>query len=291
MSVTSFNIYEYTDWQECLRDWLLWRKGIERMSLQKFCDKLGGLCTKSHLHRVIHTPGRYISKKFFGPMAKVMGLDRHQADYLTTICLLARQKKTDAREKMKDKIAKMQALYGGKGLELEQSEYFEKWYLPAIREVVQFKGWTGNIIQMSNWFTPTVTTEQLRRGLEILVRIGLLEHTSGNNYRQTSSIVHTNSAAADAAVIRYQKQMFKIGETAFRELEREKREMTTMTFSFPKDSFEKVQEILRDCQERIARESAGNAAGHDTVFQLNLQCFPIASVTSLRPNRKKRTKS
>lgn len=286
MSVSSFDIYLYTDWQQCLADWLEWRKGVERMSLQAFCDRMGGICTKSHMHRVIHTPGRYISKKFFAPMAKVMELDRHQSEYLALLCLLARQKKADAREKMKDKIAQMQAKYGGRGIELEQSEYFEKWYLPAIREIVNFKGWTGNVIQMANWFEPEVTSEQLRRGLEILVRLGLLEQ-DGDRYRQTSAILHTDSAAADAAVIRHQKQMFKIGEDAFRKMKTDRREMTTMTFSFSKDSFSRVQEIMRECQERISREASSDEENHDTVYQMNLQCFPLASVTSVRPNRKK----
>lgn len=291
MSVTSFDIYQYTDWQTCLIDWLAWRKGIERMSLQAFCDRIGGLCTKSHMHRILHTPGRYIGKKFYAPVSKVMGLDKHQAEYLVLLCTLARQKKADAREVYKDKIAKMQAKFGGKGLELEQSEYFEKWYLPALREMVEFKEWTGNVIQMANWFSTKVSPEQFRRGLEILVRLQLIKPLSSGRYKQTSAIVHTDSAAADAAVIRFQKQMFRIGEAAFRQMKTDKREMTTLTFSYTKEKFDRIQEIMRECQERIAREASAETSSHNAVYQLNLQCFPLAAVAPMRPNRKKGKKS
>jgi len=283
MTQAGFSIFAYTDWQAFLREWIELNRNIDpSLTLQSISLRLG-LRARSHLHRLLNEPGKTLALHLVDPLARIMNLDAAQSEYWRSMVAMSRARTPEDRGVQYMRMHKVQMSRKANDLGPDMSEYFSAWYLPVLREVVELAGYTGDAAKLVRWFDPAVTEVQIKRGVELLVRLGLLQCNEQGKYVQSDPLVHTKSHGQELAVSRFQHEMMLLGERALNGLERDKREISTVTFTIPRSAFGRMQKVLQDFQETLARESMAAQGIHDSVYQFNLQCFPVAK----RPGREK----
>jgi len=279
MTQTSLNIFNYTDWQPFLREWIELRRSLDpSVTLQSVAYRLG-LKARSHLHRLLNTPGKTLAPHLVEPLAKLMKLSSSEADYWDAMVSMSRSRTLDERNRQYLRIYKLQSTKKSADLAPSLSEYFSTWYLPVLREAVMLSGWNGDTTKLARWFDPPIKDTQVRRGIDLLVRLGLLEKSADGKFIQVDALLHTKSHSRELAVTNFQREMIQLGERALANVDSTSREVSTVTFSIPQNAFVRMQQIMREFQETLARESMSVQGIHDSVFQLNLQCFPVARNT------------
>jgi uncharacterized protein (TIGR02147 family) len=284
MTQPTFNIYSYNDWQVFLRDWIeLRRLADPSVSLQSLAFRLG-LKAKSHLHRLLNSPGKTLAPHLVEPLAKIMKLEAGEADYWEAMVSMARASSLEERNKQYLRLHKLRGVRKPADIRIDQSEYFATWYLPMLREAVMLEGWNGDFAKLARGFEPALTETQARRGTELLIRLQLLRQNGDGRYEQVDPLVSTQSHAREMAVASFQREMLHLGERALQTIIPERREVSTVTFSIPKSAFPRMQELMRQFQEQLARESMEVPGTHDSVFQLNLQCFPVVTKPTKEKN-------
>ena len=266
-----------------MREWIEHNRNIDpSLTLQSISLRLG-LKARSHLHRLLNEPGKTLAAHLVDPMARIMNLDAIHAEYWRSMVAMSRAKTPEDRGQHYLRMHKVQMSRKANDLGPDMSEYFSAWYLPVLREVVELSGFDGDHSKLVRWFDPAVTEMQIKRGVELLMRLGLLKRNEQDKYVQSDPLVHTKSHGQELAVARFQHEMMLLGERALNGLDRQTREISTVTFTIPRSAFGRIQAVLQECQETLARESMAAQGIHDSVYQFNLQCFPVAK----RPGKEK----
>ena len=276
MAQASLNIFNYTDWQIFLREWIEVRRSVDpSVTLQSLAYRLG-LKARSHLHRLVNTPGKTLAPHLVGPLGKLMSLNAAEAEYWDALVSMSRARTLDERNRQYLRIYKLQTTKKSADLAPSLSEYFSTWYLPVLREAVMLAGWFGDTSKLARWFDPSITETQVRRGIELLIKLGLLQKNADGSFVQVDAVLHTKSHSRELAVANFQREMIQLGERALASVESASREVSTVTFSIPRKAFPRIQQLMREFQDALARESMSVQGTHDSVFQFNIQCFPVA---------------
>ena len=276
MVQSSLNIYSYSDWQAFLRDWMELRRCSDpSVTLQSMAFRLG-LNARSHMHRLLYKPGKTLAGHLVEPLAKLMGLNSAEADYWDAMVAMSRAKKPDDRNRHYLRMFKLQATRKPSDMSPSLAEYFGHWYLPVLREAVTLEGWNNEPARLARWLDPAVAESQVRRGIELLLKLGLLQRREDGRLVQVDSVLNTKSHARELAVTGFQREMIQLGERALITIDASSREVSSLTFSMPRALFPRIQGIVMEFQERLANELLAAEGTHDSVYQLNLQCFPVA---------------
>jgi len=278
---TGFNLYKHMDWQSAFQEWFEWHKLAQpSSSLQSLALQLG-LKAKSHLHRLVHTPGKTLAPHLIEPLAKLMKLSAAERDYWEALVLMGRARTLAERNRFYLRLHKLQGNQRSHDLEVTHSEYFTTWYLPILREALILQGWNGDYARLGRWFEPPLREAQVKKGAKLLCKMGLMRKVR-DHYEQTDAVVHTTSHAQELAVATFQREMLHKGEQALLTQEPETREVSSVTFSIPQAAFGRMQQIMREFQITLAQESISTPGIHDSVYQLNLQCFPVVQKPDTR---------
>ena len=284
MAQAALDIYGYSDWQLYLRDWIEWRRLTDSsVSLQSIATRLG-LKAKSHLHRLLNAPGKTLAPHLVEPLAKTMDLGKSEAEFWESMVMMARARTLDERNKHYLRMHKLSSARKTVDVRVDQSEYFSTWYLPVLREAVMLEGWNGDFARLARWFDPVITETQAKRGVELMTRLGLLRQDELGRIHQVDPVLNTRTHTEELAVANFQREMLHLGERALQLTTPDLREVSTVTFSIPRTALPRMQQLMRQFLETLARETLAVPGTHDSVFQLNLQCYPIV----LRNSRDKR---
>jgi len=284
MVVPSVDIFAYTNWQIFLKNWIEQRRLHDpSVSLQSVSTRIG-LRSKSHLHRLLNDPKKTLAVHLIEPLAQVMELKVREAEYWQAIVLFGRAATQQERNRAYQRIHGLQGRKNSQQLDNDGFEYFGTWYLPVLRELVVMMDWKGDYGRLARMVEPPISESQARHGIEMLIRMGLVREDSRGKFSQVSVMVQTPADVASVAIGNFQKDMLNLGARSLEKIRGNEREVTTVTFTIPREKFKRIREMMRKFQSEIAQESVAIGGRHDRVFQLNLQCFPV----STQPGKEKK---
>jgi len=274
----SFDVYAFDHWQPCLRKWIDLQKLVNpQFTINALATKLG-IKARSHVYRLLQEAGKNLPSRLATTVGAVMGLQGSELEYWLAMVDLNRSKTPEERGLHFGRMQKLVPHNNQHDLESRQYEYLSVWFLPVLRELAPMTSWKGDFKRMGQSLTPAITESQARKGIELLLELGLLKNHSGGRYLQTDALVTSRPGIQSIAAIAFQKSMITIASQALDSIPDDKREISTMTFSIPESSIPKVQTKMRLLLQSIAKESLTTQDLHNCVYQINLQAFPVANI-------------
>ncbi len=96
---------------------------------------------------------------------------------------------------------------------------------------------------------PPISAIEAKRGIEILLRLGLIKKQNGS-YVQTDTVITTGDEVQNIAVANFQRETSDLSRRAITRLGN-KQEISTLTFGTNKTGFKEIQSEIRAFRKKL----------------------------------------
>ena len=275
-------IFEYTDYREWIRDAFddfKQRKTV--ISWRYMAMKLGA--DPGNLLRV--SQGKiHLTLSLVKPMAEFFELDEKETAYWTELVCFGRAK-TDAEAL--NHYEKMQILKGIplKRLAKKELEFYRHWYCNSIRSIIGICRFKDDYEGLAECCTPPITVEEAKSAVKLLYDLNMISRDREGFWKVNDTFVSTGGNWRSEAVRTFQKETVRLAGESLERHAPPLRDISTVTMTFNMDDIALIREKIKEFRSELLRMSQ-EGSGDDTVFQLNVQLFPIGFAKKLQGGAK-----
>lgn len=208
-------------------------------------------------------------------IADVIGLKGPERQYFMTLIEHNNSKSPQAREEAFESLLKIKAKTSSGKITDDLLEYVKEWYHPVIREMVGLPNFQSDPVWIAKSLFPAIRTDQARKSLELLERLGMIHFSKGkSSWVQKDDVVQTDHEVRGMIAYRYHLGMIDLGKHAVTASNRAERDISGITFRLAEDKIKKLKEKLYEVQQEIlaSEETSENT---DQIYQINMQLFPV----------------
>jgi uncharacterized protein (TIGR02147 family) len=269
------NIYAFLDYRKYLEAYYLARKAVDKKFSHRFIGKEAkfdpGLFSKIIMGK------RDISTTMVFRLASLFKLDKRQTDYFECLVLFNHARIHQERKHYYEKLAAMRGSEA-KPVEHHQYQFYSKWYYSALRELLDFQRSDGSDYEkLAKLLVPSIKAAEARQGLELLEKLGFVVKDGAGRYQVKDRLITTGYGNAALSANNFVLESLDLAKGAIDRFPAALRNLSTVTFSIPKERYahyeEKIRGFRRELMQEIERETAANA-----VYQLNIQLFPLSQM-------------
>lgn len=275
-------IFEYTDYREWIRDAFEdFKKRKSVVSWRYMAMKLEA--DPGNLLRVSQSK-IHLSVNLIKPMAEFFGLDEKESAYWTELVHFGRAK-TDSEAL--NHYEKMQMLKGIplKRLAKKELEFYRHWYCNAIRSIIGICKFKDDYEGLAESCTPAITVEQAKEAVQLLHDLNMISTDRDGYWKVNDTFVSTGGNWRSEAVRTFQKETIRLAGESLERHAPPLRDISTVTMTFNMDDIALIREKIKEFRSELLRLSQ-EGTGDDTVFQLNVQLFPLGFVKNLQERKK-----
>lgn len=275
------SIYTYFDYRKYLADFFEDKKRLNSsLSLRAIAEKIG--INSGTLVRILKSE-RNISTKRIPLFTTFLKLKGKETLYFTKLVEFNQAKNTELSRLLYNQLIGLRNEYR-KPINPDKYEYYENWYNAAIRELLNFFPFDGNVDEIAKMVEPEILPSQVKKSISTLEKINFIKKADNGCYKPEQNFVTTGATWRSVAIDSFQKSMMELGVAAFDKIKKEDRDFSTMTVCFSKESFVKVKQILKQAREEIAEVEMADKL-RNRVFQLNFQLFPLSKPYNLEDTK------
>ena len=275
-------IFEYTDYREWLRDAFDdFKKRKSVISWRYMAMKLGA--DPGNLHRV--SQGKiHLTLSLVEPMAEFFELNEKESAYWTELVYFGRAK-TDAEAL--NHYEKMQMLKGIplKRLAKKELEFYRHWYCNAIRSIIGICKFKDDYEGLAESCTPAITVDEAKNAVKLLYDLNMISKDRDGFWKVNDTFVSTGGNWRSEAVRAFQKETIRLAGESLERHAPPLRDISTVTMTFNMNDIALIREKIKEFRSELLRMSQ-EGSGDDTVFQLNVQLFPIGFAKKLQEEAK-----
>ena len=275
-------IFEYTDYREWIRDAFEdFKKRKSVVSWRYMAMKLDA--DPGNLLRVSQSK-IHLSVNLIKPMAEFFGLDEKETAYWTELVHFGRAK-TDSEAL--NHYEKMQMLKGIplKRLAKKELEFYRHWYYNAIRSIIGICKFKDDYEGLAESCTPAITVEQAKEAVQLLYDLNMISTDRDGFWKVNDTFVSTGGNWRSEAVRSFQKETIRLAGESLERHAPPLRDISTVTMTFNMDDIALIREKIKEFRSELLRLSQ-EGTGDNTVFQLNVQLFPLGFVKKLQEREK-----
>ena len=275
-------IFEYTDYREWLRDAFDdFKKRKSVISWRYMAMKLGA--DPGNLLRV--SQGKiHLTLSLVEPMAEFFELNEKESAYWTELVYFGRAK-TDAEAL--NHYEKMQMLKGIplKRLAKKELEFYRHWYCNAIRSIIGICKFKDDYEGLAESCTPAITVDEAKNAVKLLYDLNMISKDRDGFWKVNDTFVSTGGNWRSEAVRTFQKETIRLAGESLERHAPPLRDISTVTMTFNMNDIALIREKIKEFRSELLRMSQ-EGSGDDTVFQLNVQLFPIGFAKKLQEEAK-----
>jgi uncharacterized protein (TIGR02147 family) len=216
-------------------------------------------------------------------VAKLFGLDARSERFLEA---LVRFSKATGAQEISRRWDEIQAMKEVQARELEQDQYefYSTWLPTAVRGILSLGESDQTPKAIACRIVPQVDPSEVERTLSILSRLGLATRDDADRWALAHKHIRTGDLWREKTVRHFQIDTMRLASDALETVPAKRRDISTLTLTLAEKDLpllkERVAEFRRDLV-RLAEESDPA----DSVYQVNVQVFPMTAETSR--NRRK----
>lgn len=277
------SLMEYLDYREYLRDYIAAaRKSGNALTNRSFAAAVG-VVSSSWLTTVINGK-KGITKKTIEAISKFLEHDPWEQAYFQMLVNFNQAKTVQNRNShfmaLKEHLIK-KGYYAVKVLEIQQYEYYSKWYYSAVRSILGMVTIGDEYERIATMVSPSITAVQAKKSVKLLIKLGLIKKTPSGTYELTSNAITTGNDVRSLAVANFQRETMSMASRAIDLYERTERDISTMSIGISEHSYREIVDMIADFRKAIA--DIANA-DHDAnrVYQVNFQVFPLSKILNTK---------
>lgn len=267
------SIYSYFDYQQFIREYYEEKKKeASFFSYRYFGAKLG--LDAGFLVKVLQGK-MHVSLKSIPSFAEYFKFDKKQAEYFETLVRYCRA------ESGSEIISCFERLLSLKGVNANslvgnQYEFYQKWYYPAVRELIGIYDFNGDFAALAKKLSPAISVKEAKKAITLLDRLKLIRKCDTGRYVQTDRFITTNDKWKSAAIHSFQKETIRLAGESLDRHPKEIRDISTITISVSHKDFDEIRRRIGEFRQSLLQMTNDNEA--DCVYQINIHAIPLSQI-------------
>jgi len=277
-SKSSIRIFDYTEYRNYLDDYYKDQKSHNpHFSYRYFASR--ARISSIGLYKDVVNGKISLSRRAISKFSEAMGHSKREADYFEAMVFF-----TDATtvEERRLYFERMMACHESKARIIDAShyEYYSQWYYSALRALLSFYLFNGtDFAVLAKKLSPTIKTEQAKKAIEVLDRLGIIKKNVTGYYEPCDQIITTGALHNDRqvkalSIVNFQKNLLTLAAEAFNRYSDRQMDMSTITVSVSKETRQLIKEEAAAFRKKVM-SMAENDKTPESVYQLNCQFFPL----------------
>lgn len=268
------NVYQYEDYRAFLKDFIKFLKETSRYFSMRSLAKKVGFGSPNYIQSIV-SGKRNLSEASARKVGKAFKLSERETKFLLSLLAFNQAETEEERKKLYEKIINNKSYQRYRPVEKAQFEYFSKWYLPVIREMVGLKEFREDYSWIASKLYPRITADQAQAAIRTLRSLGLLERDDNDNLVQASPSVTTGSQVDSLHVLKYHESILQKANHSLMNLDVNQREFRSLLLTCRKEDFQEIQQLIFEMRDKLLERFPESTEDSDQVYSVSVQLFPM----------------
>jgi uncharacterized protein (TIGR02147 family) len=264
-------VTEYLEYRDFLRDFYNETKSEKPIYSYRFIAKK--LSIDPSFVVKLFQKQRHISGKLIDRCINLVGLKGKDAEYFATLVHFNKAKSDRECKQHYEKLVALKAVQVTT-LDVEQYEFFQKWYYSAILTLLDFYPFKDDYKALGQKLSPPISETQAKKAIELLQKLNLITKTPDGTFGLTRNLITTGEQWRSLAITSFQEETIRLAQESLQRIPKEKRNISTVTITLSKDDLDEANEIIRECRMALLK-LAESQKNPEQVYQINIQLFPV----------------
>jgi len=266
-------IYNFSDYRQFLKKMFEYKKETALSFSYRNFSRLAGFSSPNFLKLVIDGQ-RNLTNTSIAKIAKGFKLKKPEREYLENLVFMNQATDHQERDHYYKKIISMKTPKNMKLLQSAQYDYFSKWYLPVLRELVMFEGKQLTAKSLAEKLSPKVKEKDVAAALTQLKNLGLVHKDNNGYWKQSEPVITTGPEVKSLLVTNFHHEMIKMAADSIDRFSADKRDISAVTLSISQRNIPEIKSKIAEFRKKILKEYACDQTP-DQVIQINIQMFPL----------------
>jgi uncharacterized protein (TIGR02147 family) len=268
------SVFEYIDYRAFLRDtYQEGKQGTPPLSYRSFARSLG--FTSPNFLKLVIDGQRNVGKESLGKIAAGLKLGKRESEYLECLAGFNQARRPREKQAFFQRLSAFRAISGIAKLQADQFTFYNEWYHPVIRELINGEARPLDYAKLGARVTPPLTSRQVHHSVALLEKLGLIHAGADGRYRQTDRFLATDPEVQSLAIREFHRRMLGLAEAAMDGLPLDRREISSLTLKISEPAFQDMRRMIRDFKDQLL-ERARRDTEAERVYQVNFQLFPLS---------------
>ncbi len=267
------SIYRSTDFRKFLADYFIARKKDKPYFSHRYFCKLAGFKTPSVIKLVIDGK-RNLSRTSILKVSKAIGFCNSEHQFFEALVLY--NQATDAEQKRTwfFKLEELRGVTAPALIETRQHSFYKEWYNPVIRECLGIPGLQQSPEALANRIRPRISPDKIRDAIRLMESLGLIARDKKGCYNLMHQTITTASELDSEYVAHFNREMIRLAQQASISIPNQKREISGLTLRISRKCLKEIKTRIMNFKKELLI-LASNDTDSDTVYQFNVQLFPL----------------
>ena len=269
-------VFEYDNYRELLKDLFSQHKQNDAKFSHRFFSRVAGFKSPNFLMKVMQGKSN-LSEESIEKFIKAFKLNSQEGKFFKNLVLLNQAESLEEKDSYSQQIRKIRAYQKIHPLKEAQYNYYSKWYFIPIKELAALEGFEEDPEWIAKAVVPNITPKQAKEALDELKSIGLLTYGANGKLGPSTANVATDDEVVSPSITRNHLDSIKLGMDSIQTIPREHRDISAVTLGIAQENMQKAKELISNFRKDIL-ELSTEAPQADSIYQLNIQLFPVAEV-------------
>ena len=278
MPRSQIDIFQFLDYRTYLRAFYDAEKvASETFSYRAFSMRVG-VSSPNHLKRIIDGDRR-LRGEIIDRYAKALGLDAGRTRYFRALVQFTDATDSRRREAAYRILRSFRQYQEAHRLDDRHAAYHARWYIPAIRELANHRGFRADPSWIGARLRPKVPRREIEEALSVLFELGLLVREGKGRdaaVKRVDAVVTTGAQTFGTHITRYHRTMLEQASASIDEFGPTERDLTSLTSCVDAGSIPAFKELIADFRRQCVAK-AEQSRDPKQVIQINIQLFPLTA--------------
>jgi uncharacterized protein (TIGR02147 family) len=270
------DIFTYLDYRSFLKAYYDACKKTDPKFTYRYIAEYVGFKSAGHLTQILNGKTN-ISDSLKAGFIEFLKLGKKETEYFETLVHFNQAKSHTEKKLFFEKLLKFTKTKSAI-ITPDQYEYFDKWYYVAIREVLSYYQFNDDFSSLGQKLKPAISSDEAKKAIELLIRLNLIAKNEKGFYEKVNPILSANPEGKAIAITNNALETMRLAGESIDRFPKEQRNISGVTFSISRNTFETIQEEVRNFRKKILDIAQGDTTP-DGVYQFNLQLFPLTEIS------------
>ncbi len=266
------NIYDYNDFRKYLFDFHKSRKEQDKtFTRSEFSIQLGLPNTRSFINDVIK--GKKVTTTFIDRFARVLSLDKNEAQFFRTLVKFNQAENLDERELYFDQLISLNQT-PKKVLDSKVYTYYKHWYNSVIRALLNIIDFNDDYRMLSKIVIPNITKKQAEESIKLLQELELIKQDENGFLKPVNKVLSASDSVKNELLKQYQLKCIDNSKNTFFTSHNKSQRVITKTISISEEGYKRLDNKLTQISSQINSLIHKDEQKADRVYQLSFLLTP-----------------
>ncbi len=260
-------IYNFIDYVEYLSSWFEYQKEHQYGFSYRSFNHRADIKSPNYLQRIIARQ-RKLSERYLPNLARGLGLDESETEYLKLMVQIDKCRDENMREELIGMLITLRARKCDGVLTKPMLHYLSRWFYPVIRELVVLKQ-TIDPKELSRHIKPKVLAKDIDTCIKFLIGNDFISK-NGKKLKHSSPILTTGDEIESEVVTHFHKETLMLTAEELYNMPLSERDVSSLVLALSNESFKRIKKEIQIFRKKLLQISEEETKA-DRVYHVGFQ--------------------